>query len=467
MSSHSGKMYGDSVSLPRHSVVSIPRDDSSNSLPRATSTALPRDDSNSSLSTNDSHGNMTCYRGYTSRRKSLASMDPRLPDSEGNPNIPSPEGHSSRKSSREERDCGKRRSSRDEVCHHRRAPPSDSRDDLHYRGHHHGDDGRGHHHGDRGHYHSDDTRSRHGDRVRRHHHRNDDTCHHDYGDDMRSYHGDDGDDYGMYYHGERRRSSSCKERRRERPRRDTSPDSMYDTMPSKGHGSGSDSYHSSVPSRESKPRPRKSSAFTHETQRSFSSQDIRPNMREHHRSRAPNRNIEHTTRTRSNGSIRSLDSKHSRDGQSDYTRSGGRRGGHDSERGQSHDRISYGSDSERGRPRDHIVHHGKESDSERGRSRDNMVHHGKESDRSRSHDSRQRDTDSRRRVSRDHSLELELPPRFDKEFGRECPPRRESTPVDRERALLRERPPPPLRQRKSASDMLQVRLKNVSRENRP
>ncbi len=35
----------------------------------------------SSLSTHDSHGNVTCYRGYT-QRKSITSMDPRLPDSD-------------------------------------------------------------------------------------------------------------------------------------------------------------------------------------------------------------------------------------------------------------------------------------------------------------------------------------------------------------------------------------------------
>ncbi len=37
----------------------------------------------SSLSTHDSHGNVTCYRGYT-QRKSITSMDPRLPDSDLN-----------------------------------------------------------------------------------------------------------------------------------------------------------------------------------------------------------------------------------------------------------------------------------------------------------------------------------------------------------------------------------------------
>ncbi len=453
MSSHSGKVYGDAASLSRHSVVSIPHDDSMVSLPRTSSTTLPRDDSNSSLSTNDSHGNMTCYRGYTSRRKSQASMDPRLPDSEGNPNIPSPEGHSSRKSSREERDCGKGRSARDEECrHHRRSAPHDSRDDLHYRDHHYSDDSRGHqdhHHRERGCYHNDDPRRRHGDRARRHRHRDDDMHHHEYSDDMRSPYRDDADDYAMYYNRDRRRSSSCKERRVEHPYRDASPESMYETIPSKRHGSGSDSYHSSLPSREGKPRPRKSSAFTHETQRSFSSQDIRPNIREHHhRPRAAQRNIEHTTRTRSNGSIRSLDSKHSRDGQSDHSRSGGRRG-HDSDRGHS-DRMSYGSDSERGRSHDHVGHHVKESDSGRGRSRDHVRQHGKESDRIRSQDFRYKETESRRRMSHNHSQESDIESNVDKgvEQKRAFPP--ELPPISRER------PPPVLRQRKSSSDMLQV-----------
>ena len=73
--------------------------------------AVPREDSenwdSSSLSTHDSHGNVTCYRGYT-QRKSITSMDPRLPDSDLLPR--------SRKSSRDETvESRARRMSRDDT----------------------------------------------------------------------------------------------------------------------------------------------------------------------------------------------------------------------------------------------------------------------------------------------------------------------------------------------------------------
>ena len=80
------------------------------SIRQLSSSSANRDDSetwdSSSLSTHDSHGNITCYRGYT-QRKSITSMDPRLPDSDLS---------RSRRSSREETvESRARRTSRDET----------------------------------------------------------------------------------------------------------------------------------------------------------------------------------------------------------------------------------------------------------------------------------------------------------------------------------------------------------------
>ena len=106
----------------------------SSSLFRELSSAANRDDSDawdsSSLSTHDSHGNITCYRGYT-QRKSITSMDPRLPDSDISRSRRSSREEMSesrarrilrdeteirmRRSSREELESRQRRTSRDET----------------------------------------------------------------------------------------------------------------------------------------------------------------------------------------------------------------------------------------------------------------------------------------------------------------------------------------------------------------
>ena len=94
-----------------------------------------RDDSeawdSSSLSTHDSHGNITCYRGYT-QRKSITSMDPRLPDSDLPRSRKSSRDETvesrARRKSRDETEIRMRRSSREELeSRHRRT----SRDENH------------------------------------------------------------------------------------------------------------------------------------------------------------------------------------------------------------------------------------------------------------------------------------------------------------------------------------------------
>ena len=124
---HSNKPYVQEITSP-------PQPLFPSSLVRELS-AGTRDDSeawdSSSLSTHDSHGNITCYRGYT-QRKSITSMDPRLPDSDLPRSRKSSRDETvesrARRKSRDDTEIRMRRSSREElVGRHRRT----SRDETH------------------------------------------------------------------------------------------------------------------------------------------------------------------------------------------------------------------------------------------------------------------------------------------------------------------------------------------------